>query len=278
VNDRGFGDTMRGIVVLAATLSLALAATASPQAPPLDQSAIAAAVEQAKANPEASKAYALIASMEDLALSAEVASSDPLIMNIRTYLAPEGVSQFRIELGQRAARDQFWRKANVREIFAMSGGATEEGRAAFAFLVGDRRTQVDQDNTLWLKAELDRRKAWPGMSELDQQGANNIWLLVQHADRSPGFQKYVLELMTPMVTAGEVLRVNYAYLYDRVAVHDGRPQRYGTQMDCSGPEGGPGPMGGLEDPANVDALRAGMGVAPEKLADQLAQARFCRRQ
>jgi hypothetical protein len=251
---------------------------ASAQSPAIDRSTIANAVENAKANPEASEAYALIVSMESLALMMEPASSDPLITNIRTYLAPEGAPQFRIELGQRAARDQFWRKANVREIFTMSGGATEQGRAAFAFLVGERRMQVDGENTSWLQAELDRRKNWPALSELGEQGASHIWLLVQHADRSPRLQKQVLELMTPMLGAGEVLKVNYAYLFDRVAVHDGRPQRYGTQMDCSGPDGGPGPMGGLEDPANVDALRVSMGITPEKLADQLAQARFCRRQ
>jgi hypothetical protein len=135
---------------------------------------------------------------------------------------------------------------------------------------------VDRDNTSWLQGELDRRKSWPTLSELGEQGAGQVWLLVQHADRSPSLQKQALALMAPMVSTGEVLKVNYAYLFDRVAVHEGRAQRFGTQMDCSGPDGGPGPMGGLEDPANVDALRASMGITPEKLADQLAQAKFCR--
>lgn len=85
----------------------------------------------------------------------------------------------------------------------------------------------------------------------------------------------MLGLMTPMVAAREVLKVNYAYLLDRVALHEGRPQRYGTQIDCSGPDGGPGPIGSLEDSINVDALRANIGVTPAKLADQLEQARFC---
>jgi hypothetical protein len=45
-------------------------------------------------------------------------------------------------------------------------------------------------------------------------------------------------------------------MYDRLAVSEGRPQRYGTQMVC---RDGRWTVDTLEDPANVDARRQEMG-------------------
>jgi hypothetical protein len=80
------------------------------------------------------------------------------------------------------------------------------------------------------------------------------WLLVQHADADLGFPKQCLALLEPLVKIQEVSEINYAYLYDRVAVAEHRPQRWGTQF---GSDGEPQP---IEDAANVDARRKAVGL------------------
>ena len=50
----------------------------------------------------------------------------------------------------------------------------------------------------------------------------------------------------------------YGLMYDRLAVHENRPQRYGTQMTC---KAGKWVIDreNLEDPESADARRAAMG-------------------
>jgi len=72
-------------------------------------------------------------------------------------------------------------------------------------------------------------------------------------DLDLAFQKQVLGLMEPLVKTGVVEPRSYAYLYDRVAVADGRPQRYGTQLKGADPFP-------IEDEANVDARRKQVGL------------------
>ena len=95
---------------------------------------------------------------------------------------------------------------------------------------------------------------WPGKTMVGDEGAHDAWLLVQHMDKDPAFQKQVLGLMKELVKTGEVEEVEYAYLYDRVAVAEHRKQLYGTQF---GPHREPQP---IEDEANVDARRKAIGL------------------
>jgi hypothetical protein len=75
--------------------------------------------------------------------------------------------------------------------------------------------------------------------------------------------RQVLARMEPLAKAGEVRGSDYALLYDRTALADGRPQRYGSQLGCDG-----GKLGFLrmEDPAGVDARRKAVGLT-ETLAE-----------
>ncbi len=64
--------------------------------------------------------------------------------------------------------------------------------------------------------------------------------------------------MEAAVKKKDVEPVDIAYLSDRVAVAEGRPQKYGTQFQ------GPKPMP-IEDEARVDERRAALGL--ESMAD-----------
>src|SRR5690606_5982636 len=91
---------------------------------------------------------------------------------------------------------------------------------------------VDEANTKWLKAQVDQ-DGWFTISKFGADADLAAWLLVQHADRDVAFQADVLRILEPFVATAETAQTNYAYLYDRVAVNSGRPQRYGTQGLCT---------------------------------------------
>lgn len=117
----------------------------------------------------------------------------------------------------------------------------------------DALSAIDRKTTARMK-EIIAAKGWPGKQLVGDDGANAAWLLVQHADADVAFQKECLALLEKAVAAGDVEPRNHAYLYDRVAVAEKRPQRYGTQF---GGDGEPQP---IEDAANVDARRKAVGL------------------
>ena len=97
---------------------------------------------------------------------------------------------------------------------------------------------------------------WPGKTLVGDDGAGAAFLLVQHADADPQFQRRALTMMKPLVRSGEVRASDYAYLWDRTHV----PQRYGTQGQCVGKELWKPDK--VEDAAHLDALRVEVGLPP----------------
>jgi len=91
---------------------------------------------------------------------------------------------------------------------------------------------VDRVNTVRLE-KLVRACGWPKNSVHGQQASGDAWMLVQHAEHEA--QTRLLPLVEAAVKAGEASPSHLAYLADRVAKHEGRPQLYGTQLDQKGP-------------------------------------------
>lgn len=116
----------------------------------------------------------------------------------------------------------------------------------------ERVRASDRKTTARMK-EVIAKHGWPGKSLVGEEGAHAAWLLVQHADADRAFQKQCLALIEKAAQAGEARKTEYAYLYDRVAVAEKRPQRYGTQYD----NGKPFP---IEDAAHVDERRRAIGL------------------
>lgn len=124
----------------------------------------------------------------------------------------------------------------------------------------------DSENTDRLRAIIEAI-GWPTRSKVGQIAEHQAWLLAQHADADREFQRRCLALMRAE-PAGEVCPQHVAYLDDRLACAEGRPQRYGTQLRPSGAGVEPLP---LLDGARVDEWRAGVGLEP--LADYLRSAK-----
>ena len=106
---------------------------------------------------------------------------------------------------------------------------------------------------------------WPTVSMVGDDGAHAAWLMLQHADKDVAFQAQILAQMKTLSATGEVSKVDYAYLEDRVAVNEHRKQRFGTQFDDHQQ---PKP---IEDEANVDARRKPVGLGT--MAEYRAQMR-----
>lgn len=87
---------------------------------------------------------------------------------------------------------------------------------------------IDRRNTDRMK-EIIAEIGWPTISKVGEEASHAAWLLVQHADHDTGFQQACLELMKDL-SPEDVNKRNFAYLTDRVRVHSGLPQVYGTQF------------------------------------------------
>ncbi len=84
-----------------------------------------------------------------------------------------------------------------------------------------------------------------------------MWLLVQHCDEDRDFQKSCLHLLEKAVIKQEASKKCLAYLKDRVAVHEGQVQLYGTQFQIMDGQLIPYPIESLEQ---LDSRRAEMGL------------------
>lgn len=150
------------------------------------------------------------------------------------------------------------------ELAAMAG-ADQALRKRIDHLAPESRAQqklwdhvmlVDRVNTERMKA-LVARCGWPSAATHGARAVKDAWLLVQHADRDLAFQKQVLGLLEQAAAAGsEGLGQSFAYLYDRIAVAEKRPQHYGTQMSAPTGHYCALEFDRMDDPAQVEARRA----------------------
>lgn len=132
---------------------------------------------------------------------------------------------------------------------------------------GRRLDDVEKENFARHQPILEkivRQSGYPGIRQVGEKSANNFWLLVQHADAYPAFQRQVLKLMKAEVRQKNASPVNYAYLTDRVAINAGQPEEYGTQVTYEniGTKAVKAVPKSLRDPKNVNQRRAAIGMEP----------------
>jgi len=120
---------------------------------------------------------------------------------------------------------------------------------------------VDADNTTWLESVV-YRHGWPLRSKVGDEAATAAWLLAQHADARPDFQRRWLQLLTDAVDHGEADPSHLAYLTDRVLCAEGRPQRYGTQFRKGPHSTDPLQAQPIDDRDHLDQRRTAVGLGP----------------
>jgi len=93
-----------------------------------------------------------------------------------------------------------------------------------------------------------------------KEGSDNFWVLVQHSDHNPEFQKKVLKKMKIQVDKGNATAEFYGYLIDRVNINIGKEQVYGTQFEYN--EYGQAFPKNMPDTTGVNTRRISLGLTP----------------
>ena len=109
--------------------------------------------------------------------------------------------------------------------------------------------------------ELIAEHGWPAEDLAGEDGAKAAWFIVQHSIGEPEFQRKILPILQDCAAAGRIPAWHAAYLEDRIATQEGRPQRFGTQWIDSSDDGRARPWI-LADPDHVNELRASVGLGP----------------
>lgn len=167
-------------------------------------------------------------------------------------------SGLRAELLRRKEHDQAVRRELMKWSKDSGRKLTDAEQAEFLDF-NQRLRKLDAENTDWLRGVVDKH-GWPTITAVGPEAANAAWLLVQHADAAPKFQRRCLNAMRKLPKE-EVSQSKIAYLTDRVLLAEGKRQRFGTQWHL---ENGELKMRPLEDPDHVDQRRAEAGLPPLK--------------
>ena len=129
----------------------------------------------------------------------------------------------------------------------------------------------DEANLGWFKRQV-AEIGWFGQKEFGWAADQAALLIAQHADADPGFQESVVAALWPRLASDDTDPENFAYLVDRVAVRAGRPQSFGTQMECVN---GTWFIPEIQDQATLDERRKRMNLVTYQV--QLERVRgFCR--
>lgn len=72
---------------------------------------------------------------------------------------------------------------------------------------------------------------YPTIDKVGKEASEAAWLIIQHAIEQPNFLRKCLKLLENAVSENKANPINLAYLTDRIAVSENKPQLYGTQFD-----------------------------------------------
>ncbi|HCR49725.1 MAG TPA: hypothetical protein PLL64_13590 [Rhodothermales bacterium] len=99
---------------------------------------------------------------------------------------------------------------------------------------------------------------YPSSEKVGEAASEAAWLILQHAIGSPELMRKGAVLLAQAVQEGRESPVKLAYITDRIAVFEGKPQHYGTQFDWDDRgELSPAPYDALEA---VNQRRAAVGL------------------
>ena len=72
---------------------------------------------------------------------------------------------------------------------------------------------------------------YPTNEKVGTEANKAAWLIIQHSIGQPNFMRKCAQQLEQAVLQNEAQAIHLAYLTDRIAVFEGKPQLYGTQFD-----------------------------------------------
>lgn len=106
--------------------------------------------------------------------------------------------------------------------------------------------------------EIIDKIGYPTIDKVGKEANEAAWLVIQHAISKPEFMKKCLKLLANAVDENKASEINLAYLTDRIAVFEDKPQLYGTQFDWD--ENGLLSPNTFDDLASVNQRRKRIGL------------------
>lgn len=79
--------------------------------------------------------------------------------------------------------------------------------------------------------EIINRIGYPTIDKVGKEASEAAWLIIQHSIALPHFMKKCADQLQIAVDQKKADPINLAYLNDRIAVLEEKPQLYGTQFD-----------------------------------------------
>jgi len=99
---------------------------------------------------------------------------------------------------------------------------------------------------------------YPTIDKVGKEASEAAWLVIQHSIGQPQFMKKCAKLLEKTIHKNKANPKNLAYLSDRIAVFEGKPQRYGTQFDWD--ENGEMSPQHFDDLTKVNQRRKSIGL------------------
>ena len=147
-----------------------------------------------------------------------------------------------------------------RQIIELTKAVTTEGRTDLIdslIMVCELQESVDAHNISIIDSLL--QDGVPNC--LSKESYKTIWIVIDHSTLEK--QLLYLPIVEQMATDGLIDKDEYATLFDRVAMGQKRPQRYGSQSVQFGrPEAMQLYIYPVENSEKLDSLRATVGMEP----------------
>ncbi|WP_029271689.1 DUF6624 domain-containing protein [Flavobacterium sp. KJJ] len=124
--------------------------------------------------------------------------------------------------------------------------------------IGKIMNNKDSINLIKVMKILDE-KGWVGKNVVGAEANKTLFLVMQHSPLI--YQQKYLPMMREAVKKGDANQRNLAYLEDRIALREGRPQIYGSQY-ANNKMKNTWHISPMIDPDNVDKRRAEVGLGP----------------
>jgi hypothetical protein len=110
--------------------------------------------------------------------------------------------------------------------------------------------------------EIFAEYGFPNREMIGRRAMRGVFLIIQHADGDPDWQSEQLPAIERAVRNGDLDGQQFAYLYDRIQVNAGEPQRYGTQFIRVDAENRTLELATVAAPAYLDERRREIGLMP----------------
>lgn len=138
--------------------------------------------------------------------------------------------------------------------------ATDERRAELEAFASEIIDRIDEAHEARLKTILAGHAGWFPISAFGERAATGAYQVTQHSS-DLDLQRDVLSRMEPYLGTDEIDASDYAKLFDRLALAEGRQQRYATQgTKCA--DGVYVVPDDVEDPAGLERRRSDAGLVP----------------